>query len=248
VTPLADLLRGKLLKRRFAAWRQRSAPAWHADDHSNGAPFDEARTALYARLCELKGLAGGPIDYLEFGVSKGASLRWWVDANADPASRFVGFDTFLGLPEAWDMGWGVCAAGTYAAGGVPPELGDSRVSYEVGLFQDTLPGYVGAYRSRNRKLIHLDADLYSSTICALRGLAPILRPGDILLFDEFSVAASEFRAFLEFRWAHGVRVRPLLAANNCAQVAFEVLGIGFYRPRPFATLKAYLIDAEDKDS
>lgn len=39
--------------------------------------------------------------FLEFGVLDGDSIRHWAGLNANPGSRFVGFDSFEGIPAAW---------------------------------------------------------------------------------------------------------------------------------------------------
>ncbi len=38
-------------------------------------------------------LGNPPVEYLEFGVAEGASLRAWLEINTHPASCFFGFDT-----------------------------------------------------------------------------------------------------------------------------------------------------------
>ncbi|MCA6452294.1 MAG: hypothetical protein IM582_03870, partial [Chitinophagaceae bacterium] len=76
--------------------------------------------------------------------------------------------------------------------------------------------------SQARKVILLDADLYSATIYTLSQLYPTLRKGDVILFDEFSVAMHEFKAFLEFTGNFYIQLKPLGAVNNFYQVGFEV--------------------------
>jgi len=43
-------------------------------------------------------LENRPIDYLEFGVWKGESLKYFSTLDQNPKSRFFGFDSFEGLP------------------------------------------------------------------------------------------------------------------------------------------------------
>ncbi len=165
------------------------------------------------------------IDYLEFGVARGASLRWWLEHNSDPASRFVGFDTFEGLPEAWID----APAGTFSTGGRPPEIDDSRCRFEVGLFQETLPPFLPRLDERTRRVVHLDADLFSSTLFVLTTLAPRLRRGDVLLFDELGAPRSmtgEFKALRAFADAYRARYRVLGAARDYTKAALAIESIG----------------------
>lgn len=178
------------------------------------------RYQMYQYLLDYEKLKDEPIDYLEFGVSAAHSFRWWVKNNLHPNSRFIGFDTFEGLPEKW----GQFEKGSMSA--TIPIIEGSRHEFIKGLFQDTLPSFLkrGSLTDGKRKIIHLDADLFSSTLFALTSLHPSLKPGDILIFDEFNVPSHEFKAFMDYVDSFYVKYEVLAAVNNYFQVAVKVVG------------------------
>lgn len=184
------------------------------------APLDYARRyAMYEQLVAAEGLASAPVQYLEFGVAGGDSLRWWATALRSPEARLIGFDTFTGLPEAWRH----AGPGYFDQGAMPPAIDDPRVRFEVGLFDATLPRALERLVPGPRLVVHLDADLYSSTAFVLRALTPRLRAGDLLLFDEFADAQHEFRAYHEWIAVSPLRLVPVAAVNDFLQVAFRVV-------------------------
>jgi hypothetical protein len=189
---------------------------------------DEA-TVLFANRYELheycaknRGLAERPIDYIEFGVAAGDTLRWWVNWNTHPDSRFHGFDTFTGIPEAW--AW--FAAGTFSNNARTPDIADPRIVYHVGLFQETLVPFVEQYQHPRTVVVHLDADLYSSTLYALANLGPRLQCGDLILFDEAGAVIGithEFRALADYSSAFQKDFRLVGGAFEYMQLALEVI-------------------------
>ena len=177
------------------------------------------RYNLYQHVVDIKGLANIPIDYLEFGVSKGRSFSWWLKANTNQDSRFFGFDTFEGLPEAWGA---VYKKGDMSA--IIPDVDDNRADFIKGLFQDTFQPFTKSnnLNTGRTKIIHLDADLFSSTLYILTSIAPYLNKGDILLFDEFNVPNHEFMAYQCFTQSFYIKTKMIGAVNNYLQVAFQV--------------------------
>jgi O-methyltransferase len=105
-----------------------------------------------------------------------------------------------------------------------PMLDDNRAKFIKGLFQETVGTFLQSNNLNNgkRKIIHLDADLFSSTIFALTSLAPYLKKGDVLIFDEFNVPNHEFYAFKIFSESYYVKTKLLAAVNNYYQVAFII--------------------------
>jgi hypothetical protein len=168
---------------------------------------------------EQEALDQQPISYLEFGVYRGDSLRLWLAGISHPGSRFVGFDTFTGLPERWRP---TEPAGHFNANGAIPDIKDPRCSFEVGLFQDTLPPFVSRTDLTGRMVVNLDADMFTSTLFVLTTLAPYLKSGDLIFFDEFSCPLDEFRAFEEFVRSFRVKYEVLAAVYGYTRVCIKV--------------------------
>lgn len=179
-------------------------------DHNN-------RILLYDHIIDAEKLLE-PIDYLEFGVSTGQSFTWWVNKNQNKQSRFYGFDTFTGLPEDW----GHFKKGDMSNGNKPPEINDERVQFYQGLFQQTLIPFLQNYKSEQRKVIHLDADIYSATLYVLTLITPFLKPNDVLIFDEFNVPMHEFKAFKEWTESFYISYEVIGAVNNYYQIALKL--------------------------
>jgi hypothetical protein len=173
-----------------------------------------ARRDLFHRAADKVG--DRKVLYLEFGVARGNSMRYWSHLLSNPASALHGFDTFEGLPEDWRLS---AAKGAYAAGGRTPEISDSRVTFYKGLFQQTLPSY--SPPSHENLIINIDCDLYSATSFVLNSLAPHIRPGSFIYFDEFGDPRHEMRAFQEFLAASQKRFSLLAATLSYGQVLFE---------------------------
>ena len=177
------------------------------------------RYILYDTVAAHFELETKEILYLEFGVASGSSFFWWMKKNANPGSLFRGFDTFEGLPEDW---------GGFKKGAMAFEqsqVNDGRAEFIKGIFQDSLFPFIESNKlllNTKPKVIHMDADLFSSTIFVLSQLYPYLKKGDIIFFDEFNVANHEFLAFKIFTEAFYVKLRPVGAVNNFYQVAFVV--------------------------
>lgn len=192
--------------------------AWFRE-HLTDRPHLEARPQMAPHIA---GLITGAVDYFEFGVAYGKSMKWWSELSVDPDSRFYGFDTFEGLPERWELGSHSFKAGSMAY--EMPSFDDTRVTFIKGLFQDTLREFLVDYERRNRIVLHCDADLYSSTLFVLSVMVQHLRPGDIVMFDEFPQPLHEFRALIDWAQAFRVNYRGIASAGDYnQQVAIEIL-------------------------
>ena len=145
--------------------------------------------------------------FYEFGVWRGESFKHLIKTF----KIGYGFDTFEGLPEDWHRE----KAGTYSSDGNIPKIKGGE--FIVGKFEDTLPEFFSEPRPK-ASIINFDADLYSSTICALNFSKPVIDKHTILIFDEFIINKNweqdEYQALEEF------------CADN--SYTYEVLAISFF--------------------
>jgi hypothetical protein len=175
------------------------------------------RTELYRELA--RGLTE-PVTYLEFGVFEGASIREWSRLLSHPATVLHGFDSFEGLPENWGT---IATRGAFDVSGRIPQIDDPRVKFYKGWFDRVLPGYLQSTPPKQPLVVHLDADIYSSTKYVLNELKPWLIAGTVLIFDEFYDREHELRALEEFIQETGIRLELLGVTRTLMQVAFRIV-------------------------
>jgi len=138
---------------------------------------------------------------LEFGVEKGASLRHL--ASLTP--RIVhGFDSFEGLPGDW--GGTREAKGAFNLHGRLPQV-PANAKLHIGWFDKTLPDFL-ATDSARIALLHVDCDIYSSTVTIFDCVKDRIAPGTVIVFDEYfnypGWRNHEYKAFQEFIAATGL--------------------------------------------
>jgi O-methyltransferase len=212
---------GKLFRRRVTLFDSINNSSEFYRDQENlfgDVPSLANRLALHNFIIDRVGKVA--VTYLEFGVWEGQSFREWLAGNAHPASIFVGFDTFTGLPEDWTAD---APRGTFSTGARPPAIEDDRAHFEIGLFQDTLYAFLDTLGPISQLVVHIDCDLYSSTLFALTALDRILVPGTILIFDDFHSLNHEYQAWCDYRRAFQHKWVGLAKTSGCTQVAVELL-------------------------
>ena len=190
------------------------AGRWLNEKGFEAKPRYATREDLYKAIAER--IRHEQVVYLEFGVYKGKSLKEWSKLLNHPRNKLFGFDSFEGLPEQWNR---TNSIGAFSLHGNVPVFDDSRIVLHKGWFEETLPRFV--VPPHERLVINLDADLYSSSLLVLRRLRSEIRPGTILIFDEFVDRNHELKAFDEFLTESALRFRFLACTKNLVQVAFE---------------------------
>ena len=155
--------------------------------------------------------------HLEFGVGRGKSMRW-IAAEVDGAVH--GFDSFEGIQEHWNGN----PIGAFAQKQMPKV--PDNVEFHVVYFDATLPGFLESH-TEAVAFLHIDCDLYSSTVTIFDALGERLQPGAIVLFDEYynfhRWQQHEFKAFQEFVQKSGVDYEYIAYSVTGQQVAVRIL-------------------------
>ena len=156
--------------------------------------------------------------FYEYGVWRGEAFQYLIKTF----KKGFGFDTFEGIPEDWHDE----KAGAYSSDGNIPQIEGGE--FIVGKFEDTLPGFFSEPRPK-ASIINFDADLYSSTICALNFSKPVIDKHTILIFDEFIINKNweqdEYKALNEFCFNNNYTYEVLAISFFTKQVAVRLIGI-----------------------
>ena len=153
--------------------------------------------------------------FYEFGVWKGVSFKYIIKR----IKKGFGFDTFTGLPENWYNE----KVGAYSSDGVIPKIKGGK--FIAGNFKDTLPEFFLKKRPL-ASIINFDADLYSSTLCALENCKTIIDDSTILIFDEFLMSdkweEDEIKALNEFCMNNNLLYEVIAVSLFSKQVAVKI--------------------------
>jgi hypothetical protein len=194
---------------------------------ANSTPFSHllGRKALFLWIREF--LEKNDVDgfFIEFGVFQGESLKEAYYCLRDQVSDYVGLDSFQGLPEPEEVdALGVTLTpafvkGNYASYGIDfvknnilsTGIDPEKVLLIEGYFEDSLTPLLKrqllGLGSGKASVIHLDVDIYSSTIQALKFAYDFMQTGCWLLCDDYWCyqGASQFgtqKALREFLESH----------------------------------------------
>jgi|GEM_PF-433781 hypothetical protein len=179
-------------------------------------PLDMHLDVLSFALKQIKDTAGL---YLEFGVFTGNSIN---HVAGQIQTTIYGFDSFEGLPERWRTRLDAGHFKVAALPGVRP-----NVTLVKGWFDKTLPQFLKEH-PQGISFLHVDCDLYSSTQTVLLNLAPRIKVGTVIVFDEYfnypGWREGEFKAFQEFVTEHDIKYEYLTYNCKGEQVCLRITG------------------------
>jgi hypothetical protein len=187
-------------------------------ENADGAPTYDRRPTLLDAVLPIVPQDG---DFAEFGVFTGAVTRFIRPRVAGRA--YHAFDSFRGVPGTMTL---AVAKHAFDLGGVIPDL-PPDTTVHAGWFEDTVPQWRAKF-SAPIAFAYIDCDLYGSVRTVLEGIADRVRPGSILVFDDWynfpNWQAHSLRAAQEFVENYGIRLEPLGFCTLEHAGAFRVAG------------------------
>lgn len=146
-------------------------------------------------------------DYLEFGVLDGMGFELSLSAaakfferRAPNGPRFFAFDSFEGLPDVHGTkdSKSVFRKGQYASplARFQRNVARAAAGFDVrivqGFFRESLtPALASEIGRHGAAFVHIDCDLYSSTIEALNFCTPLVKTGTIIYFDDWYLSEGD---------------------------------------------------------
>ncbi len=134
------------------------------------------------------------LDYFEFGVFDGKSIKYFSENLKNIDNKFTGFDSFNGLPDVYNHP--SLKKGDFSTNGNIPTINDPRVKFIKGFFNQKKNEIKKVIKeaTNHTQFVHFDADIYSSTQYLLYLLDEVTPY--YALFDEFG--GDEARALYHY--------------------------------------------------
>jgi O-methyltransferase len=145
-------------------------------------------------MAALQAVRNVPGNLAEVGVAYGGSARIIAEFGGNRTLHL--FDTFSGLPDPDAKDSEKFSAGDFKSDValVRDRLKGYAVSFHVGIFPET----AGPVAGERFSFVHLDVDLYQSTLDALTFFYPRMSPGGIILSHDYGSSVGVTNAFTEF--------------------------------------------------
>jgi hypothetical protein len=162
--------------------------------------------------------------FVELGTHRGRTANFLAALN--PKKTIYTFDSYLGLPTAWDRGDLLIDGSLFAwPNGEPLPTFLLNVELKKGWFIDTLPKFM-ELQDEPIAFLHVDSDVYESAAQGLDILGPKMVDGTVILFDEFynypNFRNQEYKAFQEFLTKYAFRAEYLAYNVFHEQVAVRI--------------------------
>lgn len=145
----------------------------------------EERYNLWMLACAVAPRVGA---YAEVGVYRGGSARFLCAAKGDAPLHL--FDTFAGMPATNPLTDGHFQPGEFADGTLERVkaylAGYPNLHFHPGIFPHSTAG-LDPDTALRFKFVHLDVDLYLSTLHSLEWFYPRLTRGGVLLTHDYSL-------------------------------------------------------------
>jgi hypothetical protein len=167
---------------------------------SNNFKWDKKkiRYDVWDKFISSENLINQEIQFLEFGVFQGESIKYFAKKLLNKDNIFIGYDTFFGLPTNWQS----APKGLFSTNGKVPETEDKRIKFVKGVFQKSFDSSV--VNKNIKTIVHFDADMYSSTLFLLFKLHEKLDEY-YFIFDELE--GEELRVLKDFMKVYDLDVK-----------------------------------------
>ena len=142
-----------------------------------------------------RALGAMPGDMAEVGVYEGCSAKLICEAKGDRALRL--FDTFEGLPSGSGRDRAVYSGGQYR-GSLESAQHYLQQYPNVHFYKGYFPQTTSQLNGQAYSFVHLDVDLYESTLACLNYFYPRMQRGGVMLSHDYSILAGVRGAFDEF--------------------------------------------------